>query len=222
MNKLTLTFSFTFILALSAAETKAADIPIPAESCQTCHQLDRDDEANKTAPPLFYAGNKFQSEWLLQWLQSPTRIRPAGDFYANHVETVDGVDSVDVDSLQVHTAVDSTTAQELTDWLMELKPYDELLTAASDYVPGSISPRLGAMDFVKFKGCGGCHRDTPEYGGLSAPELYTAWQRLQPAFIVSYTKDPRAWDKHSAMPNRGLNDGQVYKLANYLKILVED
>ncbi|GJM12517.1 MAG: hypothetical protein DHS20C12_09200 [Pseudohongiella sp.] len=222
MKQLVLTFLITVSLAMSVTKSRAADIPLAAESCQNCHQLEVGANSDVTAPPLFYAGNKFNREWLQRWLQSPTRIRPAGDFYANHVETIDGVDTIAVDTLSAHSSVDSATAQELTDWLMSLKPLDNLITASGDYVPGSVSPRLGAMDFVKFKGCGGCHRDTPEYGGLSAPELYTAWQRLQPAFIVSYVKDPRAWDQHSAMPNRGLNDGQIFKLANYLKILAED
>lgn len=219
MKKPALILSTALSLVLAVAEIQAADAPVPAKNCQTCHQIESGDAGEKTAPPLFYAGNKFQSEWLVEWLQSPTRIRPAGDFYANHIQTIDGVDSVYLDSLQVHTAVDSATAHELSDWLMSLKPNDALIAASSDYVPGSVSPRLGAMDFVKFKGCGGCHRDTPKYGGLSAPELYTAWQRLQPEFIVSYIKNPAAWLTHSAMPNRGLNDGQVYKLANYLKTL---
>lgn len=222
MIRLIHAFSVILCLGLATKSIEAAEIPIAAQDCQTCHQVETNEGSGKTAPPLFYAGNKFQRAWLEQWLQSPTRIRPAGDFYANHVATTDGVDTVDVNSLLPHPAVDSATAKELTDWLMELRPLDELIAQSSDYVPGSISPRLGAMDFVKFKGCGGCHRDTPEYGGLSAPELYTAWQRLQPEFIVSYTKDPRAWDQHSAMPSRGLNDEQIHKLANYLKTLAAE
>ena len=220
MRKLLL--AFTASLSFYVTASLAAEAPAIAQSCASCHQIGNVTETDKTAPPLFYAGNKYRADWLEHWLQSPTRIRPAGDFYANHVKTTDGVDEIDIATLEEHIAVDASEAAELTAWLMSLTPYDDLVAASSDYVPGLISPRLGAMDFVKFKGCGGCHRDTPEYGGLSAPELYTAWKRLQPEFIVSYIKDPVLWEKRSAMPNRGLNDDQIHKLANYLKTLATE
>ena len=45
--------------------------------------------------------------------------------------------------------------------------------------------------------CIGCHQDEPGYGGVSGPELYTAWERLQPSFIASWTSagtyTPLAW-----------------------------
>lgn len=199
------------------------EIPDSARDCASCHQLHREDAGDGySAPPLFYAGNKYRRQWLQEWLRSPYRLRPAGGFYADHVITEDGVDSLDEASLKTHPAVDSETAAELSEWLMSLTPMGELLAESSDYSPGSVSARMGAMDFVKFKGCGGCHRDTPEYGGLTGPELYTAWQRLQPQYIVSYIKNPRAWNEHSAMPDRGLNDGQIHKLADYLKILTDE
>lgn len=213
------------VLAILPMSTLAqgTTIPASAEGCASCHQLSQDELASEySAPPLFYAGNKYRRQWLEDWLQSPYRIRPAGWFYADHVSTEEGVDSVDEASLGNHIAVDSATAAKLSDWLMSLTPMNDLFAESSDYSPGSVSPRMGAMDFIKFKGCGGCHRDTPEYGGLSGPELYTAWQRLQPQFIVSFIRDPRAWNENSAMPNRALNDGQIHKLADYLKTLSEE
>lgn len=222
-------FSFRNIVLLSLFALPAATMaqqsamPASARDCASCHQLSQDELAvDYSAPPLFYAGNKYRRQWLQEWLETPYRLRPAGGFFADHVVTIDGVDSIDTASLESHMAVDSETAAELSDWLMSLTPKDELLAESGDYQPGSVSPRMGAMDFVKFKGCGGCHRDTPEYGGLSGPELYTAWQRLQPQFIVSYIKNPRAWNENSAMPNRALNDGQIHKLADYLKTLTEE
>lgn len=205
------------------ALAQAAEIPASVKDCASCHQLQQGDEqATYSAPPLFYAGNKYRQPWLENWLQEPYRLRPAGGFYADHVVTRDGVDAIDEGSLNSHLALDSETTIEVSEWLMSLTPMDDLLADSIDYSPGSVSPRLGAMDFVKFKGCGGCHRDTPEYGGLSGPELYTAWHRLQPDYIVSYIKNPQAWNENSAMPNRALNDGQIHKLANYLKILTDE
>lgn len=198
----------------------AEEIPAGANGCLTCHQVAAGSDGTvQSAPPLFYAGNKFNREWLENWLQAPVRIRPAGGFFADHVVTLDEGDSIDIASLAPHPSVDAAEVKQLTDWLMGLRPYDQLIAESGEYSPAPISPRLGAMDFVKFKGCGGCHRDTPEYGGVSGPELYTAWQRLQPEFIVSYIKNPRAWNQQSSMPDRNLQDGQIHKLVNYLKSL---
>lgn len=197
-----------------------------AERCGGCHQLQAPSDSGlearleRKAPPLYYAGNKFREEWLAQWLQNPSRIRPAGDFPPAHVKTTEDGDVVDPGTLIDHPAVDAATAERMAAWLMTLTPKQELI-AAEAYEPGRISERMGAMDFVKFKGCGGCHRDTPEYGGLSGPELYTAWQRLQPEFIVSYIRDPLAWEPASLMPVKHLKTPQIHKLANYLRVIGE-
>ncbi|MBL4573245.1 MAG: cytochrome C [Gammaproteobacteria bacterium] len=214
-----------FSTALLMSKVVAAGVPEVATSCQSCHSFEtpaaivEQNLQNRIAPPLYFAGNKFRRGWLIDWLQSPSQIRPSGTFYAMHTSTVDGEDFVDEGSLIPHTAVGSAEAEELADWLMTLTPKAELIAAEANYTPGNVSPRLGAMDFVKFKGCGGCHRDTPEYGGLSGPELYTAWQRLQPGYIVSYMREPAAWDSLSTMPNRAMGDIQIHKLTDYLKTL---
>lgn len=210
---------------LLLSEVVVAAVPEVVTSCQNCHSFEQpastvgQDPQSRKAPPLYFAGNKFRRDWLVEWLQAPNRIRPSGAFYSNHITTVDEEDFVDEASLELHTSVDRNQAEELADWLMTLTPNTELIAAEASYTPGNVSPRLGAMDFVKFKGCGGCHRDTPEYGGLSGPELYTAWQRLQPGYIVSYMRDPAAWDSQSTMPNRAMGDIQIHKLTDYLKTL---
>lgn len=198
-----------------------------AADCGGCHQLsgpaDTGVEARqqRKAPPLFYAGNKFREDWLAGWLQEPTRIRPAGDFAPAHVKPSPEGDVIDAATLDKHPSLDAGTAAEVAAYLMTLRPHDQLI-AAEDYTPGKVSLRMGAMDFVKFKGCAACHKDTPKLGGLSGPELYTAWQRLQPAFITSYIRDPAAWEPRSLMPNQHLESGPIHKLANYLRAIGEN
>lgn len=199
---------------------------VAASQCGTCHQMEGSAEDSlqarreRVAPPLYYAGDKFQEAWLTGWLQSPTRVRPAGDFAAAHVESTEEGDVIDTATLPDHPAFDAATASAVAAYLMTLKP-NAALIAAVDYTPGTVSPRMGAMDFVKFKGCGACHRDTPADGGVSGPELYTAWQRLQPEFIVSYIDNPTAWDPYSVMPVKHLQAKQIHKLADYLKVIGE-
>lgn len=179
-------------------------------------------EARRTrkAPPLYYAGNKFRQDWLVDWLQQPTRLRPVGDYPPAHVEPGGKPEETAVASSNEHPRLTAEKAKAVAAHLMTLTPNDDLI-AAEDYTPGGISKRMGEMDFIKFKGCAACHKDTPKYGGVSGPELYTAWQRLQPEFIASYIRDPAVWEPRSLMPNKHLQTGAIHKLANYLKLVGE-
>jgi len=211
-------FGLTAANAADVADQVASD-------CGACHQLSGTADslqarAERKAPTLSYAGNKFQEAWLVSWLQSPGRIRPAGDFPLTHAKTGPDGDVIDEAALIQHPSLSEADARTVAAYLMTLTPHSDLI-AAEDYTPGKVPERLGAMDFVKFKGCGACHRDTPEYGGVSGPELYTAWNRLQPEFIVSYTRNPTAWEPYSIMPNKHLQTPQIHKIADYLKVIGE-
>lgn len=197
--------------------------------CVTCHALERPDyealgiqeRIDRKGPPLYYAGNKFQQAWLESWLQNPVRLRPAGIFPPAAVRESEKFDVVDPDQLITHPTLSPTQARDAAAYLMSLRPHDDRL-AINSYEPGNIAQRMGQLNFSKFNGCDGCHSDEPGYGGLSGPELYTAWQRLQPKFIASYIADPVAWDPNTLMPASGLNDDAVARLTNYLKLIGEE
>ncbi len=200
-----------------------------AEQCSNCHVLESphieilpvSERANRIAPPLFYAGNKFQRDWLVSWLQKPERIRPAGYFPPAHVIPGPKGDVVDSASLPEHPKLSKDDAIKATDYLMSLAPYSSKIDEV-EYEPGTISWKMGNLNFGKFNGCDACHRDAPDYGGLSGPELYTVWQRLQPEFIFSFISNPVSWDPHTLMPHKALNPAVVKKLADYLKVNGEE
>ncbi len=225
------------LLSLGAAALLAVGVPcatyagVPGDvqtQCGGCHTFNHDyasqpvtERMERKGPVLDYAGNKFQRTWLVAWLQNPVRIRPAGEFPPDHVKSgPDGKDVVDTSTLLKHPVLSSAQAGTTADYLMTLKPFDNLIKAET-YQPGTISPRMGEMNFVKFRGCGACHQHAPGKGGLSGPELYTAWKRLQPAFIASYISNDIAWDPHTMMPKGNLSQSSVKKLANYLKVIGE-
>jgi len=217
------------LLAVGAPLVAHADAAADAQAqCAACHTLTPPDytalgiqeRTMRKGPPLHYAGNKFKREWLVSWLQKPERIRPAGVFPPAHVRSTPEGDVVDSGTLTAHSALPATQAEAMADYLMTLKPFEKLI-AAEAYTPGSIAQRMGQMNFGKFKGCDACHRDAPDHGGVSGPELYTAWQRLQSAFISSYIANPVAWNPHTMMPRGDLNADSVHKLANYLKLIGE-
>lgn len=203
------------------------------EQCAGCHSLDRaayearttTDRLDQKAPPLYYAGNKFRREWLVEWLGEPSRIRPAGLLSAEHVRSTPDGDVIDESTFDEHPVLNGADAAQLADYLMTLRPLDAQMDAqlaGQAYQPGEISLRMGQMNFGKFKGCDACHRDAPDYGGESGPELHTAWSRLQPEFIAAFIADPVALDPHTTMPRSGLNAVEVNKLVDYLRVIAEE
>lgn len=195
--------------------------------CVQCHDIEGPAPAtleelrNRKGPDLFYAGNKYKRDWLERWLIEPQRIRPAGMFYGHHVKTVDGADVIDEASLDKHVELRPADAAAVADTLMTLTANSDLITAGA-YKEGTIGLTMGEMLFDKFRGCMACHEIEPGYGGLSAPEVYTAATRLQEDYMISYMKDPQAWDPRIFMPNKQLSDSDLQKLVHYMRALAEE
>jgi len=216
-------------LAQLPADGLADGKQLAEANCASCHALARPDyealghteRLSRKGPPLYFAGNKFQANWLEEWLQKPQRIRPAGVFPPEVVKTSDAGDVVDPAKLEDHPALSADDARQVTEYLMGLRPFDDVLTATT-YEAGTIAARMGQLNFSKFNGCDSCHQDSATSGGLSGPELYTAWQRLQPKFIASFIADPVTWDPNTLMPKGNLNESAVERLSNYLKLIGEE
>jgi mono/diheme cytochrome c family protein len=221
--------ALSILAAVGAARAGRADdgSALLAQRCATCHRLAGPAPATlaelwaRRGPDLFYAGNKYRAGWLGAWLQKPTRIRPAGEFYADHVRRGEQGDTIDESTLQPHPALNASEAAAATDALMRLKANDERI-GAEKVEPGTISKSMGEMSFDKFLGCMACHEIEPGFGGASGPELYTAARRLQPAFIASYIRSPQAWDPKIWMPNKKVNDANIQKLVHYLEVLANE
>lgn len=216
-------------MALGLAQPSWADggMDILKGQCASCHNLTGPAPQTlkelwaRKGPDLFYAGNKYRREWLVNWLQKPTRIRPAGEFYEDHIKAGEKRDVVDPSTLQPHVALSAADAQAVADALMALKPKSDLIEKEK-IEDGTISISMGEMVFNKFLGCMACHRIEPDYGGLSGPELYTAGDRLQPEYIASYLRSPQAWDPKIWMPNKHVSDMNIQKLVHYLEALSKE
>lgn len=212
------------ILAMSPVASATDGMAILQKDCVTCHNLKGPAPQtlqalwDRKGPDLFYAGNKYRQEWLVEWLQKPQRIRPAGEFYGKHIKPGPKRDEIDATTLENHVALSKDDAVAVAAVLMKLKPHDDLI-AKEKIESGTISKQMGEMVFDKFQGCMACHLIEPDYGGLSGPELYTAGKRLQPAFIASYIRSPQAWDPLIWMPNKHVNDANIQKIVNYLELL---
>jgi len=197
------------------------------DRCSTCHNLTGPSPQTikelqeRKGPDLFYAGNKYKKEWLEEWLQAPKRIRPAGMYYGKHITPGVERDVLDTSTLEPHMAVTEEDADEIAEALMTYKAKSELINMG-EYKPGKISLSMGELMFDKFRGCLACHQIEPGYGGLSGPEMYTAGKRLQEDYMMSFMRNPKAWDPKIFMPSGYVRDNDLAKFVHYFHALSEE
>jgi len=218
MRKLLILFSLFCVPSwVSAADGN----DVLQSKCAACHTMTKPDNPGldhiwtRQGPDLHYAGSKFRKEWLVQWLQNPTRIRPSGEFYFKHIKAGSGPDEIDESTLVTHMKLSPVEAQTVAEALMKK-------VAPADVIPQGIykdektNMTMGGMFFNKLRGCASCHLSGPKVGGASGPELYTAGQRLQPDFIYAYIQDPQRIDPHVWMPNLNLSPTDIQRLTSYI------
>ncbi len=204
----------------AAAPAASADIPA---SCTSCHALTKPENPtverlwSRKGPDLWYAGDKFNREWLVGWLQNPTPIRPGGVMWFKHAKPGEPRDTIDVASIEKHPAVDAAAAAKLADALLRLKS-DGLVTQGEFKAEG-VNLTMGQMSFGKLRGCGSCHQDKPGQGGVSGPQLHDAGKRLKPDYVLAYTRDPQKFDKFIWMPRLTLSDPDLQRLTGYIASL---
>jgi mono/diheme cytochrome c family protein len=213
---------FLLLGALAVLAPAAANAQIAPElqsQCGSCHALTKPDNASlerlwtRKGPDLWYAGNKFNRDWLAQWLRKPTTIRPGGVLWFKHAVPGDPRDTLDTASVPAHPSVDAAMAAKLADALMKLKAPG--LTDTPVSVEGA-NMMMAKLAFSKLRGCASCHQDQPGQGGLSGPELYDAAKRLTPEYIYAYTKDPQKFDRFIWMPRLPLSEADLKNLTAYL------
>jgi len=208
-------------LALSSSAVAGDGTSILSERCASCHDLKGPAPTTleklwqRKGPDLFYAGDKYQQAWVEAWLQNPQRIRPAGMFYMDHIKPGTKRDMVDESTLTTHIKLNKVDASAVAESLTAMKPMASLIDAEKHDPTVSPGP-LGEMMFDKFFGCMACHQIEPGFGGLSGPEVYRAGARLKPEFMLSYIRNPQAWDPKIWMPNRHVPDVSIQKMVNYM------
>jgi len=224
MKQLLLFISLTISVAANSAENGN---DILNAQCADCHELKGpaaqtvQELWQRKGPDLFYAGSKYNAQWLENWLVKPKRIRPAGYNYALHIIAGKKRDMVNKKSLSPHPSLTPEKAKAVTTSLM-LRKAPSSLVAKGEFKGGSISLSFGEMVFDKFNGCMACHQIEPNYGGLSGPEMYTAAKRLQADYMVSFIRSPQAWNPKTAMPNKHTKPRNIQKMVQYLQALSKE
>jgi mono/diheme cytochrome c family protein len=191
--------SFIYVAILAAvtgpgrADPAAGEQVFTGSGCNGCHYTQGPatektiaDQLAKKGPELWYAGSKFQKDWLEKWLQNPEPIRPLA------------YNSLTEDNPGDHPKLAGADAGAVTEFLMSLT--SEVVKA------GVIKPKKnpkGRLIFVKKMPCSGCHQFPSKKkfkGGRSAPSLVGAGKRLNPDWIYAYLKETKAFKPVRMMP----------------------
>lgn len=182
-----------------------------ANKCVDCHYTQGParektiaDQLKKKGPELWYAGSKFQKDWLEGWLQKPAVIRPMQ--YNSVTEKNPGN----------HPKLAAADAKVVSDYLMTL--------TSAEVKAGSIKPKKspkGKLIFKKKMPCGGCHQYTSRKkvkGGMTGPSLIGVKKRLNPDWIYAYLKNPKVFKPVKMMPifNGYLSDKDIKSVSAYI------
>ncbi len=216
-----------FFSVVIAVEANSSAVEIVNKQCTSCHSLSSQAPQtiqglrNRKGQELASAGVKYKQAWLVKWLQKPGTIRPSGMLYSNHIKPGKKLDEIDKASLVKHPILSKEEAEQVAELLMTKTEKLSLVTKG-EYKEGSISMTMGEMIFDKFKGCLACHQIEPGYGGLSGPEMYTAANRFQEDYLISFMRNPQVWEPKSIMPNKHLKDRDLQKMVHYLRGLSKE
>lgn len=208
------------LLAFTAPPSHADGAGLLKLQCGSCHALTTPTDTSldriwsRNGPDLYYAGVKFNRDWLVQWLQDPKPIRPAGYPYFKNVIQGKEHDEVDKAKLTPHMHLSKQDADAAANALMALNP--EGIVDKGLFKGDKPNMRMGALSFNKLRGCAACHEGDDGQGGLSGPELTDAGKRLQADFIASYIKNPQKIDPHVWMPALKMTDQDIQRLTGYL------
>jgi mono/diheme cytochrome c family protein len=206
----TVSIGAAMLFTMTAANAAGGDA-IFKKSCASCHYTDGPakektiaDQLAKKGPELWYAGSKFQKDWLTAWLQNPKPIR------ALKYNSLTDKNKGD------HPKSSAGDAAALTEYLMGLKSPE---VKAAGIAPKA-SPQAKQI-FNKKMPCTGCHTypsGSDTIGGLSGPTLVGAAKRLNPDWTFAYLSNIKHFKPVRDMPDFAsvLNQKDLESLAAYV------
>jgi cytochrome c551/c552 len=219
------TVAMTALFLTQAVPAHCSDegVTLFQQKCASCHATEQGKkqsikERNKIqGTPLWFAGSKFQQEWLVSWLTEPTPLL--------------GVNwnSAEKGSYN-HPPVSADDAGKISTFLMT-KVDSTIEAGKAELLPKKRSQKRKFLTnaralFEKNQGCYSCHRylnkRNLELGGFSAPTLVTAKDRLQGDWVYSYLENPQKYYPNSKCPVPGdkatnkFTETEKAKLAGYV------
>lgn len=199
-----------------AADGKAL---VDSNKCGDCHKMQGPAvktiaEINKRkAPDLFYAGSKFNKEWLVGFIQNPVKLRPAGTVYSHNIKT-EGDQDVVKDLPKCASKLSAGDAAAVADYLMTLK--DANMKTGVFVAVDKVSGAKARNAMMKEDACNACHTFPEKGGGVSCPTFEGIGSRLNPDWMYSFIKDPTYWDPKIWMAKSNLDDAKLQLMVNFL------
>jgi len=199
------------------ADAAAGKKIFEAKECGACHAASGPvatvpvaERAKIKGPPLWFAGSKFQSEWLTAWLAKPVPI-----LRVKYGTLIEGANA--------HVALPASDAKEAGAYLMSLIDGEVQLGVIKKKKLTRRKMFKGEALFAKKQVCFGCHQYTSkgnDIGGFSGPSIVGAGARLQVDWVYAFLKDPLRYYPNGRMPVYGDQAFEPYT-EDKLKLLVQ-
>jgi cytochrome c551/c552 len=204
--------SFLLIAGGWCAGVEAAPALVKAKQCDTCHRFSKN-EAEKSAPDLFFAGDKFQKKWLENYLRQPETIRLAG--HTRDPGFLKGKPQY----TGPHPALNLKEARQMTDYLMSLRILKNVPPLELPALSKGTRVRVKIL-FERDYSCIACHQSynlaRQPRGGVSGPSLIDAGRRLRPEWIYQWLKNPKQFDPQGRMPLYSFDEETLRKMTQYI------
>lgn len=166
--------------------------------CFSCHSING--RGGHMAPDLTWEGSAVQRSWLAGFLKNPETLRPA---------LIRRMPRFNLTDAEINT---------LTDYIMTV--YQTPAFDRDEIAPASLTPALAEQGRQLFYGkyaCQSCHIVDPQKDkGYIGPALWSVGQRLTPAWIYHYLKDPQVLRPGTLEPNQHMSDGDARALTAFL------
>ena len=190
---------------------------IEERKCSACHRLNKT-EISKRGPDLFYSGNKFQSNWLIQYLQNPVTLRKAGTisnsgFLKGEFKFSHPVLSKK-DAIQITQELMIMVLPKMPDETSNLKTLSKGQKAKTKY------------EFERTFSCISCHQSLnlagKPRGGISGPSLIDAGNRLQASWVANLLKNPKMFSEKNRMPIYKMDDETRLRFTQFIMALKKE
>lgn len=204
--------SFLLITGGACGWAEASPALVKEKQCGSCHRLSGT-EQEKSAPDLFFAGDKFQRKWLENYLKQPEKIRLAG--HTRDPGFLKGAPQFS----GPHPALNSNEAQLMTDHLMSLKIMKDTQPLELPALSKGKRVRIKIL-FERDYGCIACHQSynlaRQPRGGVSGPSLIDAGRRLRPEWVYQWLKNPKQFVTRGKMPLYTFDEETLRKMTQYI------
>lgn len=180
--------------------------------CVQCHRIEGKPAPRKTksAPDLMWAGNKYQPEWLVAWLQKPEfKHYPIGyDFRPERKKP--------------HLALPADQAKAAAEFLAKQK---DARIKVGVMKPGTPEQLAHGEKLYREHGCQNCHltpANTPKgyVGGTSSTSFIKLSERLHADWVYRFNQNPDDFEPESGayIPKPPLPDEDIYAITAYMMI----